>query len=210
MSPDHQFGVYLLIGVIVVIAVFGFTSLWARSFLVRNTDPQRLPDHHMKATLRTWHAPDDVSTLKLVEISDDHDFAQGSYADTIPFAVGSNQEIIEYDPDDYFEIIGHGVCHSQYFQGCGVSGTHFDNVATGVGDSPGEAIDDALETMAQDDIDRPIIELVEASDEYKKCKASEESVAADQRKELGLSDDEDLPDCNEVYWYISIRFNTNI
>ena len=48
-----------------------------------------------------------------------------------------------------FELVDHGIDHEQYFQGCGVSCTEYDDVATGVGDNPAEAIDDALEQLAQ-------------------------------------------------------------
>ena len=52
-----------------------------------------------------------------------------------------------------FELTDHGIHHSQYFQGCGLSsgccGESFENVATGIGDNPAEAIDDCLEQMAQ-------------------------------------------------------------
>lgn len=50
----------------------------------------------MKAILKTY-ASEKVSNYQLVEISDHHDFTD-SYADTVPFAVGSNQEILEYAP----------------------------------------------------------------------------------------------------------------
>lgn len=48
-----------------------------------------------------------------------------------------------------FELIDHGIEHSQYFQGCGVAFTGFANVVTGIGDNPAAAIDDCLEQMAQ-------------------------------------------------------------
>ena len=47
-----------------------------------------------------------------------------------------------------FELIDHGVEHSQYFQGCGVAHTQFGNVVTGIGDNPTDAIDDCLHQMA--------------------------------------------------------------
>ncbi len=43
-----------------------------------------------------------------------------------------------------YEIINHGIEHSQYFQGCGVSFTEFDVCFTGIGNSAFEALDDAL------------------------------------------------------------------
>ena len=48
-----------------------------------------------------------------------------------------------------FELIDHGIEHSQYFQGCGVAFTKFANVVTGIGDNPAEAIDDCLDQIAQ-------------------------------------------------------------
>lgn len=50
-----------------------------------------------------------------------------------------------------FEIINHGVEHSQYFQGCGVSLTKYDECATGTGNSYKEALNDALESLAQNE-----------------------------------------------------------
>jgi hypothetical protein len=52
-----------------------------------------------------------------------------------------------------FELVEHGIEHEQYFQGCGVSCTRFEDVATGIGENPAEAIDDALDCLAQQDWD---------------------------------------------------------
>ena len=52
-----------------------------------------------------------------------------------------------------YEIIDHGVEHEQYFQGCGVAFTEFEEVFTGTGDSPHEALEDALEQAAMADWD---------------------------------------------------------
>jgi hypothetical protein len=48
-----------------------------------------------------------------------------------------------------FDLIDHGAEASQYFQGCGVAFTGFENVGTGIGDNPAEAIDGCLEQVAQ-------------------------------------------------------------
>ena len=48
-----------------------------------------------------------------------------------------------------FELIDHGIEHSQYFQGCGIAFTGLQNVVTGIGDNLAEAIDDCLEQIAQ-------------------------------------------------------------
>ncbi len=50
-----------------------------------------------------------------------------------------------------FELVDHGIENSQYFQGCGLSHTEFEGIATGIGNDPAEAIDDALESLAQSD-----------------------------------------------------------
>ena len=52
-----------------------------------------------------------------------------------------------------YEIINHGVMYSDYFQGCGTAFTEFTDVATGIGSSEREALDDALEMLAQQDWD---------------------------------------------------------
>ncbi len=48
----------------------------------------------MKAILRTYHN-EHSATDRVVEIDDDHDFSNGPYQDSVPFAVGSNQTILE-------------------------------------------------------------------------------------------------------------------
>jgi hypothetical protein len=47
----------------------------------------------MKATLRTYHN-EHYATDRAVEIDDNHDFSNGPYQDSVPFAVGSNQAIL--------------------------------------------------------------------------------------------------------------------
>lgn len=47
------------------------------------------------------------------------------------------------------EVIDHGYMVSDYFQGCGVAFTEFEEVATGIGSDRHEAYDDALEILAQ-------------------------------------------------------------
>lgn len=54
-----------------------------------------------------------------------------------------SKRILEY------QIVDHGVEHESYFQGCGVSHTCFDDVATGIGNSLREALEDAAESLAQ-------------------------------------------------------------
>lgn len=48
-----------------------------------------------------------------------------------------------------FEILDHGIDNPDYFPGCGVSFTPFSACYTGIGDSAAEALNDALDSMAQ-------------------------------------------------------------
>lgn len=47
-----------------------------------------------------------------------------------------------------YEILDHGVDHSQYFQGCGVAYTEYDECVTGVGYSYKSALEDALDQLS--------------------------------------------------------------
>lgn len=48
-----------------------------------------------------------------------------------------------------FSCRDHGIDNPSYFQGCGTSFTEYAECATGVGDNPREALEDALEQIAQ-------------------------------------------------------------
>jgi hypothetical protein len=50
-----------------------------------------------------------------------------------------------------FELFDHGIHRNQYFQGCGTSYTEFTDCATGIGSNFAEALDDCLESLAQQD-----------------------------------------------------------
>lgn len=52
-----------------------------------------------------------------------------------------------------YEIINHGIYHSQYFPGCGTYGTDYDQVFTGIGENAKEAYENALDIIATDDYD---------------------------------------------------------
>lgn len=52
-----------------------------------------------------------------------------------------------------YTIVDHGVEHSQYFQGEGTSFTDYIDCATGIGCSAHEAMEDALDNLAQQDWD---------------------------------------------------------
>lgn len=46
-------------------------------------------------------------------------------------------------------IVDHGPEHAQYFQGHGIALTRYTDSATGCGSTPGEALEDALDMLAQ-------------------------------------------------------------
>lgn len=81
----------------------------------------------------------------------------GNWADMRPepapviFETGADAVDQKRKAED-FEILDHGLEHSQYFQGCGIAdpgSEHWEDCATGIGDNPREALDDALEQLAQ-------------------------------------------------------------
>ena len=96
-----------------------------------------------------------------------------------------------------FELIDHGIEHSQYFQGCGVAFTRFANVVTGIGDNPAEAIDDCLEQVAQAGFDTEGMEARILEQEGLKAIPTTPSVAA----EFGCDE------TGEAYYHVSIRWN---
>lgn len=63
-----------------------------------------------------------------------------------------------------WKVLFHGVDHEQYFPGCGLWGTEFTDVATGIGDSAEEAFQDALEQLAQGEWDVEPIETQQHRD----------------------------------------------
>lgn len=48
-----------------------------------------------------------------------------------------------------YEIVDHGIEWSDYFQGCGTAFTEYSDVATGCGEDYESALEDALESLAQ-------------------------------------------------------------
>ena len=88
-----------------------------------------------------------------------------------------------------YEIVNHGYENSSYFQGCGVSFTKYNHVATGAGMSAQEAYADAIEQIYS-------YPGVPEGFVFPKCPRSVRSgvVPADCRGED-----------SEVYWYVSVR-----
>lgn len=101
-----------------------------------------------------------------------------------------------------FSITDHGIEHAQYFQGAGVAFTQYEYCATGCGDDFAEAIEDALESMAQgeecDGIDFDLLET--------RIKAQEFDGARDWPKSESASDRDSSED-SELYYYVTIKYN---
>ncbi len=97
-----------------------------------------------------------------------------------------------------YELIDHGIDHAQYFQGCATAYTNFDHVVTGCGSNFSEALDDALEIIAQD----------EASDVIQDIEAGLVADGVDFKATVPNTDRyyEENED-SEMYYYVSIRYN---
>lgn len=90
-----------------------------------------------------------------------------------------------------YELIVHGVDWPDYFPGCGLANTNYDDVATGIGRNEREAAEDALEQLAQGDWD---------------TESNPDLLEADV---ASLSDDDIIDEENDgedpPYVYVSIR-----
>jgi len=87
-----------------------------------------------------------------------------------------------------FEIINHGIESEQYFSGCGVAYTEYTDCATGCGDTAHAALEEALESLAQNDWDVEGIEN-DLSDDVDVC---------------GECDSDACEGC-ELHFYVSVR-----
>ena len=105
-----------------------------------------------------------------------------------------------------FEVVDHGIDGAQYFQGCGVSFTAFEHVVTGCGDTFADAVDDALESISQTCAYAPggfdQFEALIMAD----APANAPSVSK-YLESQGVADD-DTEEDSEMYYYVSIRYNT--
>jgi hypothetical protein len=101
-----------------------------------------------------------------------------------------------------FEILDHGEDGSQYFPGCGVAFSKFENVATGVGDTGAEALEDALEMLAQRDPSARPSKLQE--DEMRRSLDNPDKSAFDSLDHSECGENHDGDDWQH---YVSIRYN---
>jgi hypothetical protein len=104
----------------------------------------------------------------------------------------ARQQVAEY------ELVDHGIDGAQYFQGCGVCYTKFDHVATGCGSNFAEAIDDVLDSIAQDGFDAENLQDRIMVDEN----IGGAGFPTEPNTDEFHKEDED----SEMYYYVSIRW----
>lgn len=114
-----------------------------------------------------------------------------------------------------YRIVDHGIEHAQYFQGHGTAFTNWDHCVTGCGDNFAEAIEDALESMAQgeecDGVDFAQFERLMKSEHPEYCRASyrlDDGAWVDKPSvQDNMSETEvEQSDC-ELYYHVSIDYN---
>jgi len=99
-----------------------------------------------------------------------------------------------------------GINHPQYLSGQRTVFTEFSEVVTGIGDDYGEAIEDALDQIAQKD-DFDVKDLEKRIREELGCGADwPESKSAVEFAIENAEGDNPAPDDNEMY-YVSILYN---
>lgn len=95
-----------------------------------------------------------------------------------------------------YEILDHGIEHSQYFQGCGTSFTEYVDVATGIGDNAYEALEDALESLAQGEWSVDAIANRYDENAQGICQDCEH---------YGKDDNDDVCEGCELHYHVSVR-----
>lgn len=101
-----------------------------------------------------------------------------------------------------YELVDHGIENPQYFQGCGTAFTDYDHVVTGIGDNPAEAIEDALESMAQMDYDTETMEnRIKADEGWDEIPTTPD--VHDDHADSDVDDD----DSDGPYYHVSIRWS---
>jgi hypothetical protein len=110
-----------------------------------------------------------------------------------------------------FDIVDHGIEHCQYFQGDSAMFTRFDATETGCGDNFAEALDDALESLAQSSELEIDFEALEIGIKESLGMKPEDSFpvkpsASDLIDAKGETDPDSLGD-SELYYYVSFRYS---
>lgn len=105
-----------------------------------------------------------------------------------------------------FQVVDHGINGSQYFPGCGVAFTDYDYCQTGCGDTFAEAIDDALESMAQceecGDVDFDALAREIAEDGYGTIQDD-----GTVQWPSTVSAAREWPDADDAYYYVTVRYS---
>ena len=100
-----------------------------------------------------------------------------------------------------YEIVDHGIDSSSYFQGCGTSFTQFENVVTGIGEDPAEALDDCIEQIASShDVDTSTIDLDYFDAMYVELNTVDHSDHVNDETE------EVYDEC-DIHYFVSVRYN---
>lgn len=97
-----------------------------------------------------------------------------------------------------YQIVDHGIEWSDYFQGCGTAFTDYTDVATGCGEDYMSALEDALESLAQNDWDTESVKPEDHDDD---------SVSAWIERARGDNGDDGESEYSgeTPYYYVSVR-----
>jgi len=115
-----------------------------------------------------------------------------------------------------WQVVPHGINTSDYFQGHGIALTEYTHTATGCGHNPDTALDDALENLAQADLETDAIDweaferdiriAYPAYDDPKKNERASVSAYHEAHNPMGSDPEacnDDYEDCDH-YFYLSI------
>jgi hypothetical protein len=104
-----------------------------------------------------------------------------------------------------FQVYDLGIEHSQYFQGFGVAFTPYSECCYGIGDNPAEALDDALEQVAQMGFDAD--KLAERIKQVEGEPRTTPSVAEFAESDRGDDEESAEGGYDECHYHIGIRWN---
>lgn len=110
-----------------------------------------------------------------------------------------------------FEFVDDGIEHEQYWAGVGLAFSKFEHVATGIGDDPAEAFEDALGMIAQQEsggVDLSAIEQSEEGQAYASAHTPSVKEVLDRNRATPEGSEEaDEEASAELHYYLSIRYN---
>ena len=123
----------------------------------------------------------------------------------------------EYDSDDeqpigvaewVYDLTNHGVEYADYWQGFGCSLSEYDHIATGVGDTLQDAIEDAMFQAAVMGAPQDMLDAAEtdAKSQFTSAQLAETAVDGPMGEDEEPEDGEDLDDYSRPDWRYSIRW----